>query len=301
MKILLTGATGYVGSAVGWQLLDGGHQVTGVARHSGKEGALAARGLRFERADLTNTALLAQLAREHDAVVHAGMASAADAGQIDARAVDALITGLASGRGRKVFLYTSGVWVLGRRSDEPADETSSTAPHPHVAYRSAVERRVRDANGGALRTQVIRPGIVYGGKEGILAMWWGSALRDHHVRVVGEGENRWPLVHREDLARLYQLVLERGAPGAVYHGTEGTAHRVIDLARAVGKVAGADVQLWPLEAARAQMGTFADALVLDQVVISPASERLSWTLQHPDFLKEVDRVYREFVAAPPQP
>jgi nucleoside-diphosphate-sugar epimerase len=298
MKVLLTGATGYVGSAVAAALLGAGHEVTGLARHPEKAALLVGRGLQFVRGDLTNTVLLSDLAKEHDTIVHAGAATGSEAGLIDARAVDALLAGARAGRARR-FVYTSSAWVLGASRLGPADEGSPVSPHPLVAHRPAVERRVREASKHGMATQVIRPGIVYGGKDGILAMWWSAALQEKLVRVVGDGDNHWPLVHLEDLAQLYLLVLEKGASGAVYHGTDDTAYPVLELARRVVRAAGGtQVQLWPLESARARFGLFADALVLDQHVLSPASRALGWAPRHPDFLKETDRIYDEFIAAP---
>jgi len=298
MKVFLTGATGYIGSAVAAALLAQGHQVTGLARHPEKAAALVARGLRFVRGDLTNTVVLSELAKEHDTVVHAGAARGQERGNIDIRAVDALLAGARAGMARRL-LYTSGVWALGATRDGPADETAPVRPHPLVAHRATVERRVLEASDGRLRTNVIRPGIVYGGREGILSMWWSAAMEGNHVRVVGDGDNRWPLVHREDLAQLYLLVLEHGVPRGVYHGTDDTAYPVLRLARHVAQAAGGlQVQPWPLESARLQFGLFADALVMDQHVISPGARALGWTLQHPDFPKEVDRLYDEFIALP---
>ena len=120
-------------------------------------------------------------------------------GRIDAVAVDALLKGL-SRRKNSVFLYTSGIWLLGN-VPKGVDETAPTDQgHPMTAARKETERKVLDASTHAQRTNVIRPGDVYGGTKGLLPLYFGRAASTGVVRTLGEGRNHMPLVHRDDLA-----------------------------------------------------------------------------------------------------
>ncbi len=170
----------------------------------------------------------------------------------------------------KPFLYTSGIWVLGDTGGKIADETWPPNPAALVAWRPAMEQLVIAAASTAVRSVVIRPGIVYGRGGGIPAEFVKSA------RYVGTGENRWPLVHANDLADLYVRALVNASAGALFHATDGSAQRVREIALA----ANANSQSWPLAEARKTLGAYADALVLDQLVSSEKAKRtLGWQPQ----------------------
>ncbi len=123
----------------------------------------------------------------------------------DHAAVETLLDAARQAR-EGTLVYTSGCWVLGNTGDVPADERAPTANAAElVAWRPAHERKVLDAAGDRLATAVIRPGIVYGGRGGILAGMFESAVEGGAAEFIGDGDNRWSLVHREDLAELYRL------------------------------------------------------------------------------------------------
>jgi nucleoside-diphosphate-sugar epimerase len=208
MKVFVTGATGFVGTAVAAALARRGHQVAGLARSEEARRKLHERGFQSIEGTLGDAAALAAAAREADAVVHAGATGDARNAELDTLAVAALLDALRGSRKR--FLYTSGVWLYGPTGDVPATEATPLNPPAIVAFRVGVEAAVLDA-ADDLVTTIVRPGIVYGGRRGIPGML--LANRDS-VHVVGDGTNRWPLVHVDDLGELYALALEKSPSGS---------------------------------------------------------------------------------------
>lgn len=283
MRVFVTGGTGYVGSAVVRALVGAGHRVASLSRSPERDAAVVALGAEPVRGSLPDLPRLAGRLSEHDALVHVAM----DYGlgpPADRAALEALLAAArAAGEPRSV-VYTSGVWVLGETSGPTGEDGSTARPAAAVAWRPAHEKLVLDAASGSLATAVVRPGIVWGEKRGLLIGFMESARKDGAAAHVGNGQNRWPPVHREDLAALYRLVVERRARG-IYHGVDGTAPRVAEIARALSEAAGAKgaTRSIPIEEARKSMGPMADALAMDQVVVATRSAELGWKPRRPAF------------------
>jgi nucleoside-diphosphate-sugar epimerase len=168
------------------------------------------------------------------------------------------------------FVYTSAAWVLGNTSGKAAED-ALVRPTALVDWRPEHEKLVLDAGRGrALRTAVVRPGIVYGGGRGIIAEMLKSAA-DGLVRVIGDGMNHWACVYDRDLADLYLRVATSPEGTGVYHATDEADERVMDIVEAVSRQAKVppDVRHVPIEEARAKMGPYADALALNQIVRGP--------------------------------
>ena len=291
MQVFLTGATGYIGSAVAQALSREGYAVVGLARSDDQARTLAAQGLGAHRGDLRDPASLAEGARNADAVIHTALAAAADTGQVDRAAVQAIIGALS--QFNRPFIYTSGCWVLGNTGDKVADEDTPLAPTPLVAWRPANERLVLDAARDGVQGIVLRPAIVYGhvyGRGGGLVASFVRSAREHGAaRVIGDGENRWTFVHVDDLAALYVLAL-RAAAGTLLFAAHGAAVRVRNVAEAASRAAGADgkVETVPIEEARKTTGPLADALALDQQISGERAQRvLNWRPQGPPVLEEL--------------
>jgi nucleoside-diphosphate-sugar epimerase len=270
MKVFVTGATGYIGSVVVEKLIAAGHRPAGLARSDRAADKLASLGAGVVRGDLHDSASIAAGAAAADAAIHLAMEFSAAAPKLDRAAIDAILAGL--GGAGKPLVYTSGIWVVGSTGDAGADEDSPVNPTPLVAWRPAHEQLVLRAPG--VRGIVIRPAMVYGRGAGFVGVFQRSASAEGVVRYVGDGENRWPFVHVDDLADLYVLAL--GAPaGSLYFAAVGDSVKVKDVARAAAR--GARLAAQPLEEARRSIGPLADAVTLDQVIRSrKAQQELGW-------------------------
>lgn len=288
MEVFLTGATGYIGSAVAEALQKAGHKATGLARTPEKAKLLEARGIRASIGDLLKPETVAAPARATEGVIHTANTNDANSSQADAAVARAILKAI-EGTG-KPFVYTSGVWVLGSTGEKVADENTPLNPTPLVAHRPAVEQEVLGYSGRGVRAIVIRPALVYGRGGSIPRMIAQSARETGAARYVGDGQNRWPFVEVADLAQLYVLALEKAAPGSLYHAAHGPSFRVREVAEAASIGAGANgkTQAVPLAEARKTMGAFADALALDQQVGSEKAVReLGWSPRAASVLEDL--------------
>jgi nucleoside-diphosphate-sugar epimerase len=287
MRVFLTGATGYIGTAVAERLLAAGHQLTALARSESSLNKLQAAGISPVRGDFAEPTTVGPAATATDGVI--SLATTYDAA-IDGPAIDAILRALDGSN--KPFIYTSGIWSHGDTAGRVVDETSPPKPAALVAWRQAVEERVLASARRGIRSVVIRPAIVYGRGAGIPATFVESARTEGAARFIGTGRNRWPQVHVDDLADLYLLALEKAQPGTLLLGVAGQSHSVSEIAEAASRAAGAGGRTvaTPLEEARKSMGAYADALVLDQQATGKrAEELLGWKPHRPDILQELER------------
>jgi nucleoside-diphosphate-sugar epimerase len=308
MHIFLTGATGYIGSAVLDALIKGGHQVTAMARDKEKAERLAARGATPVVADLSTPKRYLPAVKAADAVVYAASDSSPKRVQLEKQALETMLAALAqadlphdaksASRGPngkpRTFIYTSGVWVLGR-AVKAADESAPLSPPEHVAWRPAHEDLVLSSFSSKLRTVVVRPGIVYGGGRGIVADLIKDALNGL-VRVVGPGKNRWPLVYDRDLGDLYLRILESPTAAGIFHANDEADERVSDIVDAIAAQVPQkpDIRFMPMEEAHKKLGGYADALALDQKVRSPKARALGWMPTKTGVVSSVARLVEEF-------
>jgi nucleoside-diphosphate-sugar epimerase len=284
MTVFVTGGTGYIGTAVVQALRADRHDVVGLARSPRAADALEAAGAEVAWGSLTELSELVRGARAADAVIHVGATGEADQGEVDSVAVSAMLNAL-DGTG-KPFVYTSGVWVLGNTGDEVADENALLRPVEIVAWRAEVEATLRDAAAWGIRPVVLRPAVVYGRGGGTPGMFVSAARRKGVVRYVGEGTQRWPFVHVDDLAALYVLALDASA-GTILNAAAGPSIPVRQVAEAAAQANGAEAESWPLDDAREVLGSYADALALDQQVSAEAAVGLGWKPSRPSVLEDL--------------
>lgn len=293
MRIFLTGATGYIGSAVCDALVRAGHEVTALVRASAKTRRLKTKGVHVLAGDLADAATYRDQAEGFDAYVLTAFDSSPRGIEIDKLTIETL-RDRAWRSSRSAIIYTSGIWVLGGLR-EPADESTPVNPVPVVSYRPDHERLVLDANGGGTRAIVVRPGIVYGGARGIIS----DMLRDADngiVRVIGNGENHWPLVYDRDVADLYVKLVAHPEASGIFHATDEGDERVNDLVRAMSRHVEftPEVRYMPLAEARTRLGPVADALALDQLVRSPRAKEIGWTPTLKSVGRNVPRLLEEW-------
>jgi nucleoside-diphosphate-sugar epimerase len=285
MRIFLTGATGYIGAAVLDALVRGGHEVTALVRNNEKARGVARRGAHPVIGNLAQPESFRGAADAQDGYVHAAYDTRSGRGPaIDQAALETIIaaarrprTAGSSAPAKRFIIYTSGVWILGRTS-EPVGEDAPINPIALSSFRPAHEQLVLDAAGDRLRTIVVRPGVVYGGGDGIVSDIF-KAASNGLVRVVGDGNNHWPLVYDRDLADLYARLAAHADASGVYHANDEGDERVNDIVGAIKPYLRVkpDVRYVPIDEARTKMGSYADALALDQLVRSPRARALGWT------------------------
>ena len=285
MRIFLTGATGYVGAAVLDALVRAGHDVTALVRNSEKARLVAKRGAHPVIGDLAEPESYRASADAQDGYVHTAFDARSGQGpSIDRVVLETILaaatrprTAGAQSPAKRFVIYTSAAWVLGR-SPEPMAEDAPINPVGHVSWRPDHEQLVIEANGERLRTAVVRPGVVYGGGTGIVADLFKSASNGL-VRVVGDGNNHWPLVYDRDLADLYARLAGREDAAGVFHANDEGDERVNDIVDAIKPYLPVkpEVRHVPLDEARHKMGAYAEALALDQIVRSPRARALGWT------------------------
>jgi nucleoside-diphosphate-sugar epimerase len=273
MRVFLTGGTGYVGSAVLDTFVRAGHHVDALVRHSEKAATARAHGAHPVIGDLADPSSYAHAAAGADGVIHAAIEYSARGPQLDATALD---TVLGTQRDGRFVIYTSGVWILGPTS-APADETAPLKPAEISAWRVAHERRVLGASANGVRTVIVRPGIVYGGSRGIVGDLFKDAANGL-IRVIGSGDNHWPLVYDRDLGDLYLRLAVNAAASGVYHANDEGDERVNDVVTAIAEHVNirSSIRHVPIAEARQKMGPYADALTLDQIVRSPRARALGW-------------------------
>jgi nucleoside-diphosphate-sugar epimerase len=294
MRIFLTGGTGYIGSAVLDALLRAGHHVDALVRNREKASLIQARGGHAIVGDLSKPASYEAAAAAADGAIHTAIDESPRAHQLDALAIDTLLRPGEPSRPGRFFIYTSGVWVLGP-APAPVDEASPVNPIEQSAWRAPHERRVLEAAAWGARTVVIRPGIVYGGSRGIVGDLFKDAANGL-VRVIGTGENHWPLVYVRDLGELYARLASNATASGIYHANDECDECVNDLVSAIaGHVPiNPSVRKVPLKEARQKMGPYADALALDQIVRCPRARAIGWSPSIHAVSRNAARLFEEW-------
>lgn len=282
MKIIITGGTGFIGSAVLDRLLARDHDVIALVRSDRAAAAVAGRGATAVIGDLTDPDWLAGHLAHGDGAIHAAAAGDGTDADLDAGVVKAV--GHAFGGTGRPYLHTGGIWLYG--ANRHITEQSPVDPPAIVAWRVPVEQSLLGADVAAT---VVVPGIVYGDGRGIPALVAGGPrTEDGALTLIGDGRQHWVTVHVDDLAELYVQLLEQGSGfGHVVAAAPGNP-TVRELAAAVAGPAGVAAQ--DVAGTRARLGaSFADALLIDQGADAARARALGWAPRRPSLLDEFTR------------
>src|SRR5438552_2380973 len=297
MQVFVTGATGFIGFAVAAALRRAGYRVWGLARSETKARRLLQHEIEPVIGDLADPKTYLDVASECALLVHTGFDYSANGVAKDRTAIDTLLEAGRRGAKPKTFIFTSGVWVYGDTGDRMVDETTPPNPPKLVAWRPAHEQIVLQA--GGVRGLVIRPGDVYGGPGGLTGQWFAGPSTGSPPLVVGDGRNRVPMVHVDDLSDAYVRVAARGLAAEIFNVNDQSRFTVLEMATAAARAAGyqGEVRPTPLVESRKPLGDLADALALSQHIDARKVVRLlGWHPSHEGFLDEADVHYRAWKA-----
>jgi nucleoside-diphosphate-sugar epimerase len=280
MNVVLTGATGFIGSHILTELQEHGHDVTAVVRDEGQAARVSAGGATPAVVDLFDQQEVTSLLRRADGAIHTASPGDATSANLDSAVVDAATEAFA--RTGKPYLHTSGDWIYG--NNRVISEDSPIQAPAMVAFREPIERRVLD--GAGMRGVVIVSSVAYGDGRGAIPGVLLGSPRDEagNLIMLGTGQQHWSTVHVADIADFFRRALEDETARGRYIIGDGSNPTVAELTEAAavavdapGAVSGSD------DEARARLGdSFAEVLLLDQGT-DAAKDRaeLGWQPSHP--------------------
>ena len=291
MRVFVTGATGWIGSATVDELLDAGHDVTGLARSADSALSLEKKGALALLGDLDDLDSLRRGAAEADAVVHLAnkhdWANPAESDRAERAAVEAMAEALVgTGRPFMVANGLSGLW-----DGRPVLETDPSPAVGPDSDRGGSENLVLDHVGRGVRSMIVRfaPSIHGAGDWGFVNFLVAAARERGVSGYVGDGSAEWSAAHRSDTARLIRLGLEKASAGARLHASAEESITTRTIAEAIGRVLGLPVESIAAEDAGKHFGFVGDFFAMSMVASSALTrETLSWKPTGPTLVEDIE-------------
>ena len=293
MRVFLTGATGFIGTAIIPELIGAGHEVLGLARSDEGAKALAAAGVEVHRGSIEDLESMRSGAAEADAVIHCAFihdfSKFAENCEKDRKVIEAIGEVLA-GSG-KPFLITSGTGLIAGAPGKPSTE-DDPKPSSSVIPRVASEEEADRIAAKGVRVSVVRLPQVHDPRKAGLITYAVAIAREKGVSAyIGDGSNRWPAAHVSDVARLYRLVLEKGESGARYNAVAEEGVRMRDIAEILGRGLKLPVVSITAEEAANHFGWLAMFAGRDLAASSAKTrERLGWQPAGPTLIADLEQM-----------
>jgi nucleoside-diphosphate-sugar epimerase len=292
MRVFVTGATGFIGSAIVRELMNAGHQVIGLARSDSAAKSLIAVGAQVHKGDLEDLESLCRGATAADGVIHTAFnhdfSKFKDNCEADRRVIEVLGSALAGSD--RPLIVTSGIGILPAGSLATEETVPIFGPTAHP--RAASEEVARSVAAHGVRVSVVRlPPTVHGdGDHGFIPILIGNAREKGISACIGQGLNRWPAVHRLDAAHLFRLILEKGAAGVRYHAVAEDSVPFREIADVIGRRLNVPVINISIEEAADHFGWFANFAAMDIPASSKQTrEQLGWQPAQPGLIYDLDR------------
>jgi nucleoside-diphosphate-sugar epimerase len=292
MRVFLTGATGFVGTAVIPELIGAGHQVLGLARSDAGAKSLVAMGVQVHRGDLEDLESLRRGAAAADGVIHCAFNHDFSQYQANCEADRRVIEAMGSvliGSDRP-FIVSAGVGVV--TPDRAATENDACVPSS-ILPRSASEEAALSLAQRGVRASVMRlPQVHNLEMQGLITLLVIIAREKRVSAYVGDGANRWPAAHRLDVARLYALALEKGSAGARYHAIAEEGVPLRQIAEIIGRRLNLPIVSKSPEEAADHFGWMAFMVGRDGLASSAITqERLGWRPVQPGLISDLERAH----------
>jgi nucleoside-diphosphate-sugar epimerase len=288
MRIFVTGATGFIGSAIVRDLIDAGHQVLGLARSEKAAKDLVAAGAEVHRGSLEDLESLRTGAAAADGVIHTAFihdfSNYGPAAEADRRAIETL-GGTLAGSDRPLIV-TSGTLLAQTQGQLATEEDAPNPSFPRKSEEAALTLASRGVRIGVLR---LPPSVHGEGDHGFVPRLVSIAREKGVSAYIGDGLNRWPAVHRLDAAHLYRLVMEKGSAGGRYHGVGDEGVPTREIAEVIGQHLNVPVVSKSREEAADHFGWIALFFGMDSPASSAQTQkRLGWKPVQPGLIADLD-------------